>query len=347
MTKHYELDFGNYTINKKNPIRLIELFAGVGSQAMALRDIGADFEHYKISEWEVSADASYNAIHNKMDFRNYGKGKTKEQLVRKLYKKGISNDGKTPMSYSEIKKKSYFWCLKVYNSFCQNQNLGSITKIKGSSLRIIDTEKYTYIMTYSFPCQDLSLAGKQKGMSKGTGTRSGLLWEVERLLNETENLPQILLMENVPQVHSKKNKEDFDLWLNFLRNKGYQNFWKDLNAKHYGIPQNRNRCFCVSILSDEFINFSFPEPQELNMVMKDLLEPVVDEKYYINNPKARKLIEKLIMENKITDKKTTAYMNYNFVDKVDTECAKTLCARDYKGFGTGFDTMNGVIECQK
>ncbi len=178
----FDLTMETFKITK--PIRLIELFAGVGSQAMAMRDLGADFECYKISEWEVSADASYNSIHNDTDFRNYGKGKSKEYLVRKLFKRGISTDGKTPMSYTEIKRKSYDWCLKVYNSFCQNQNLGSITKFKGSALRIVETDKYCYIMTYSFPCQDLSVAGKQAGMTKGSGTRSGLLWEVERLLNE-------------------------------------------------------------------------------------------------------------------------------------------------------------------
>lgn len=284
-------DFPKFEI--KNKIRLIELFAGVGSQAMALRDIGADFEHYKVCEFDKYAIASYNAIHG------------------------------------------------------TNFEPSDITKLKGEDLEIEDTDKYTYLMTYSFPCQDLSLAGKQKGMTKGAGTRSGLLWEVERLLNETKNLPQVLLMENVPQVHAEKNLLDFENWLAFLRSKGYYNFWQDLNAKDFGIPQNRERCFCVSILSDDFIDYEFPEPQKLKLKMKDLLESDVDEKYYINSPKAKELIEKLVVENKLNDVKTTAYMNYNFVDKVDTECAKTLCVRDYKGFGTGFDTMNGVIECQK
>ena len=167
-----------------------------------------------------------------------------------------------------------------------------ITQIHGSDLGIEDVEKFTYLMTYSFPCQDLSVAGKQKGMAKGSGTRSGLLWEVERLLNEVENLPQVLLMENVPQVHGKKNIEDFQNWISFLESKGYSNYWQDLNAKNYGVAQNRNRCFMVSILGDW--KFTFPEPIELKRVMKDYLEDVVDEKYYINNEKAQKLIQKLI-----------------------------------------------------
>ena len=225
-----------YKITK--PIRLIELFAGVGSQAMALKRLGANFEHYRVVEFEKYAIKSYNAIHG-TDFE--------------------------PMD---------------------------ITKIIGSDLGISDTDKYCYIMTYSFPCQDLSVAGKQKGMTKGSGTRSGLLWEVERLLNEVENLPQVILMENVPQVHGKKNMEDFQRWIDFLESKGYSNYWQDLNAKNYGVAQNRNRCFMVSILGD--YSFKFPEPIELKKVMKDYLEDEVDEKYYINNEKAQKLIQKLI-----------------------------------------------------
>jgi DNA (cytosine-5)-methyltransferase 1 len=147
-------------------------------------------------------------------------------------------------------------------------------------------------MTYSFPCQDLSVAGKQRGMTKGSGTRSGLLWEVERLLNEVENLPKVLLMENVPQVHGKKNMDDFQRWIQFLESKGYSNYWQDLNAKNYGVAQNRNRCFMVSILGS--YRYEFPKPIELTKRMKDYLEDEVDEKYYINNEKAQKLIATLI-----------------------------------------------------
>ena len=226
-----------------NPIRLIELFAGVGSQAMALRDLGADFEHYRVVEFDKYAIKSYNAIHN-TDFPTM-----------------------------------------------------DITQISGSDLGIVDTLNYCYIMTYSFPCQDLSVAGKQAGMSKGSGTRSGLLWEVERLLNEVENLPQVLLMENVPQVHGKKNMQDFQKWIDFLESKGYSNYWQDLNAKNYGIAQNRNRTFMVSILGS--YKYEFPKPIELQKVMKDYLEDEVDEKYYINNEKAQKLIEQLISNGTI------------------------------------------------
>lgn len=231
-------DFTHETFKIDKPIRLIELFAGVGSQAMALRDLGADFEHYRVVEFDKYAIASYNAIHG-TEFPTM-----------------------------------------------------DITKICGNDLGIVDTDKWCYIMTYSFPCQDLSVAGKQMGMKKDSGTRSGLLWEVERLLNEVQNLPQVLLMENVPMVHSKQNMPDFQKWIKFLESKGYSNWWQDLNAKNYGVAQNRARTFMVSILGE--CQYKFPEPIPLTKTMKDYLEDEVDEKYYINNEKAQKLINTLI-----------------------------------------------------
>lgn len=168
-------------------------------------------------------------------------------------------------------------------------------------LEVEDDHSFTANGVVVHNCTDLSVAGKMAGMSKkdwesGNSTRSGLLWEVERILSElhNEDLPQVLVMENVPQVHAEKNKADFDSWLEYLRKRGYQNFWKDLNAKDYGIPQNRERCFCVSVLSNEFIDYDFPEPIPLESVMKDLLENDVDEKYYIKSEKADNLIQQLI-----------------------------------------------------
>ncbi len=133
-------------------------------------------------------------------------------------------------------------------------------------------------------------------MSKDSGTRSGLLWEVERILTEIKNgggeLPQILFMENVPQVHGKKNIDDFREWISFLESLGYTNYWQDLNAKNYGVAQNRNRCFMFSFLGN--YAYSFPTPIPLSKRLKDYLEDNVDEKYYINNEKASKLIYRLI-----------------------------------------------------
>ena len=267
-----QLDIFNFIDEKqntykiKNKIRLIELFAGIGSQAKALKRIGADFEHYKVVEFDKYAIASYNAIHN------------------------------------------------------TNFTTQDITQIKGNELEITDTDKYTYIMTYSFPCQDLSLAGKQKGMSKGSSTRSGLLWEVERLLNETKELPQILLMENVPQVHSKKNIIDFDKWIEFLQSKGYSNFWQDLNAKDYGIPQSRNRTFMVSILGG--YDYIFPKPFELKLRLKDMLEKEVDEKYYLSD----KMINYIVANNeKWSGNNNQSLMNKSIASTINTGEGSRRC----------------------
>ena len=214
----------------RNKIRLIELFAGVGSQAMALRDLGADFESYRVVEFDKYAIKSYNAIHG-----------------------------------------TNFPTLDIRDIHCED-------------LGIVDKQNVTYLLTYSFPCQDLSKAGKQRGMTKGSGTRSGLLWEVERILNECkekDSLPQVLLMENVPDVIGSKNYEDFMKWYATLENMGYQSYYKVLNAKDYGIPQNRERCFMVSILGD--YNYTFPRSIPLKLKLKDMLEESVDEKYYISN----------------------------------------------------------------
>lgn len=193
-----------------------------------------------------------------------------------------------------------------------------ITKCKGEDLGVCDTDKYCYIMTYSFPCTDLSTAGKMAGMERGSGTRSGLLWEVERLLKECNELPQVLLMENVPQVHGKKNKASFDEWCQFLESLGYKNYWKDLNAKDYGVPQSRNRCFMVSLLGD--YSYQFPEPIELKLKLQDLLEDEVDEKYYLSS----KLIEFYTNNTEMQEQKGNGF---KFEPLEDASIAKTITTR--------------------
>lgn len=215
------------------PIRLIELFAGIGSQAKALKNLGVDFEHWYVCEFDKYAIQSYNAVHN------------------------------------------------------TNFTTSDVTKITADDLSITDTEHFTYLLTYSFPCQDLSNAGKGRGMEKGSGTRSGLLWEVERLLNECDELPQVLLMENVPQVHGKKNIEHFNKWIEFLESKGYSNHWQDLNSKDFGIPQNRNRCYMVSILGN--YSYTFPSPIPLDKTLGDVLDEDVDPRYFLTEDKCRKI----------------------------------------------------------
>lgn len=145
------------------------------------------------------------------------------------------------------------------------------------------------LWTYSFPCTDISLAGRLKGFEKGSNTNSSLLWEVQRLLKISElnnALPTFLLMENVKNLVGKKFMPLFKVWINFLDSLGYRSFWKVINAKDYGIPQNRERVFMISILDDN-LSYEFPETKELLFKLADFLEEKVDEKYFLS----AKLIE--------------------------------------------------------
>lgn len=277
------------------PIRLIELFAGIGSQFKALKVLTQNVESYKICEWAYNSYCSYNAIHIK-DYKDYSNGLTKEQLIKKV--KGTSLNYNEPLTDKQLASKPFEWLKNAYNNIVATHNLVNIMEIHGKDLEIVDTDKYEYIMTYSFPCQDLSLAGKRLGMGvsqKQGGTRSGLLWEVERILDELENKPQILLMENVPEVIGEKNIDDFHKWENKLEQLGYKNYVEILNAKDYGIPQNRKRCFMVSILGEYAYNFA--DKQKLHLKLKDMLEEQVDEKYYLSKKQINQISQWNSYEN--------------------------------------------------
>lgn len=263
------------------PIRLIELFAGYGSQHLALKYLGVNVESYRICEWAVKSIQAYKDLHFGDDNTDYSADLTFEQIVEFLASKGISANYNDPMTLDQVKRMGEQKCRTVYNNIKATHNLVNIMQAKASDLNIVDTDKYCYIMTYSFPCQDLSKAGKGQGMAKDSGTRSGLLWEVERLLDECNgNLPQVLLMENVPDVVGSKNIKHFSAWLAKLESLGYKCYWKCLNAKNFGIPQNRNRCFMVSVLGD--YDYDFPRELPLRLRLKHLLERQVDEKYYLS-----------------------------------------------------------------
>ena len=173
----------------------------------------------------------------------------------------------------------------------KTRNYGDISKAEALD--------YADLWTYSFPCTDISLAGKQEGLTDETGkqTRSGLLFEVERLLKksvEDGNQPKYLLLENVKNLVGKKFKPEFDKWLKTLDSLGYNNYWKVLNAKDYGVPQNRERVFVVSIRKDVDTNgYTFPKPFKLERRLKDVLEKEVDEKFYLKQDLAKSFIERL------------------------------------------------------
>lgn len=175
---------------------------------------------------------------------------------------------------SEIDK----FAIKSYNAiYGDTRNYGDISKVSKLD--------YADLWTYGFPCQDLSNAGKQQGMIKGK-TRSGLLYEVQRLLGISalyDELPKYLIMENVKPLVGKKFLPKFEEWLGWLDACGYNTYWQIMNAADYGIPQKRERVIAVSIRKDIDRGFSFPYPIPLKVQFKDLLEDKVDEKYYLTN----------------------------------------------------------------
>jgi DNA (cytosine-5)-methyltransferase 1 len=265
-----------YKITK--PVRLIELFAGIGSQHQALKNLGVKIDRSTIVEWQVNSIQAYNDIHIRK-YDDWTQGITKEELAYRLNQLGVSIDYNEPVKLESLMRKGEDWLRNVYNNIINTNNKVNIMSVSGSHLNITETDKYDYILTYSFPCQDLSKAGLRKGMSDKT-TRSGLLWEVERILSECKELPQILLMENVPDVIGSRFISDFQRWEERLRELGYSNHTEILNSKDFGIPQNRERAFMVSILGSSL--YHFPQKQPLKLRLKDMLEKEVDEKYYIS-----------------------------------------------------------------
>ena len=317
-TTIFDMILPKYKITK--PIRLIEFFAGYGSQALALKYLGVEFEHWKTCEWAVKSIQAYKDIHFPGKHLTFNEERTKEEMVEYLYQKGISSNYNAPMTKEQIKRINEKQLKTIMENIAITNNLVNIQQVKGKDLEIVDTDKYEYILTYSFPCQDLSLAGKGKGMSD-TSTRSGMLWEVERILDECKelgSLPQILLMENVPQVHGEGNTNDFNKWQLKLEELGYTNYWEDLIATDYGIPQTRNRCFMVSILGE--YSYSFPPKQELKLKLKDMLEDEVDEKYYLSD----KMINFFYKNEQVQKEKGNGF-RFNVTD--GNVIAKTITTR--------------------
>lgn len=319
-------DLLNEEVKITKPIRLIEFFAGYGSQNLALKYLGANYESWKICEWATKSIQAYKDLHFENDNVDYSSGMSFEQVIDYLFEKGISADYNKPMEYSQIKRKGEKWCRQVYNNIIATDNLVNIQQVKGTDLEIVDVNDFDYVMTYSFPCQDLSLAGKGAGMSKDSGTRSSMLWEVGRILRECSeigSLPQILLMENVTQVHSKKNKEMFDMWIKELDELGYTSYWQDMNAKNFGIPQNRNRTFMISILrSWSCGEYKFPKGFELKLRLRDMLEEEVDEKYYLSD----KMIKYITADNeKWTGNNGQALINKQIASTLNTGEGSRRC----------------------
>lgn len=343
---------------------MIELFSGIGAQERALRQLKIPYRIINTCDCDKDAVLSYAAMRFDIDkaMKEY-QFPTQDKMIEELQNKGFGYDfmkGKhTITSRTPINKlKQYYIADKLSN------NLGDISKV--------DRLQYADMVTYSFPCTDLSVAGKGEGMvnkcscgyswpidfsndseslicpSCGakvqSSTRSGLLGQVQRLLavSKKENtLPKYLLLENVKNLVGKKFKPQFDAWIRWLDSIGYNTYYQVLNSKNFGIPQNRERIFALSIRKDvDNGKFKFPEQIPLTTRLKDILEQNVDEKYYLSGDKVES-----ILANFIARQNEASSINLN--DQATTfdgltNVAHTLMARDYKGFGN--QSMTGVIE---
>lgn len=234
--------------------RIVELFSGIGSQAKALKNIGEEIEVLGTCEWDIHASIAYDAIHESPELPFEVLNLSKEELLEELGKYTLSNNGKNPMEYKTLKTYSVAVLRRIYAAITRCNNYVDVSSLKGERMpRKID------ILTYSFPCQDLSNVGAfhgyNKGIDKDSGSRSSLLWQVGRILSEMKklgkNLPKFLLMENVPSLLSERHISNFELWIKELEELGYLSKYVELNAKEFGIPQNRPRLLMISVFVGE------------------------------------------------------------------------------------------------
>ncbi len=297
--------------------------AGIGAQERALRQLGLPYEVTNTCDCDKDAVLSYAAmrwdLEKEMETFEFP---SQDEMIEELQAKNLGYDfqkGKHTINQrtSLTKLKQYYIADKL------SKNLGDISKV--------EKLPYADISTYSFPCTDLSVAGKGEGMVNkcdtcgyswpidfsnaeatlicpecgaevSSSTRSGLLGQVQRLLGvakENGTLPKYLLLENVKNLVGKKFIGQFEAWVKWLDSIGYNTYYKVLNGKHYGIPQNRERVFAISIRKDvDTKGFTFPETIPLTTRLKDVLEKNVDEKYYLPDDRIEKILNTTFMQEK-------------------------------------------------
>lgn len=281
-------------------IKLVELFSGIGSQAKALKNMGINYELAATCEWDIHSMVAYDLIHNDASIPSTIKEMSKEELLDKLNQYNLSGNGKEKINSKSLMSLPKNILEKVLAAIYKTKNAVDITQLKG-----IDLPKDIGLLTYSFPCQDLSnvgcFHGYKKGIERNSGSRSSLLWEVERLLFERHEwnlpLPKFLMLENVPALLSQKNKKNFDEWKNELVELGYTNVIYKLRAPDFGIPQTRCRVIMISVLTnfdkdkEKFVNEYFKkhnlnDTEYVNRLnidkkqLKDLLRLGKEKKYW-------------------------------------------------------------------
>lgn len=231
--------------------RVIETFSGIGAQAKALERIDIEHEIINTCEWDINAMFAYCSIHKECLSIDKYQNVSDKDIDTFLKSKTLSLDGKKAITEKTFSKFTNQFKRILYSIIQETNNLVSITDVKGE-----DISEDVDLFTYSFPCQDLSLCGawhgNMSGIARDAHNRSGMLWEVERILKEmytqARKLPRFLVMENVTNILSATHKADFDDWKSTLESLGYYNKIYRLNSKNFGVPQKRERAYMISIL---------------------------------------------------------------------------------------------------
>lgn len=234
-------------------LKVVETFSGIGAQSKALRRANIEHQILNTADWDINAIIAYDLIHHgEIDDSKYSI-LTRKELLEKLKGLTLSLDGKKPAKPEMIEKLDIDVLKKLCAAIDRSKNLISVTDINGE-----DLEENMDILTYSFPCQDLSVAGfwhgNKGGINRDANNRSSMLWQIERILldRKSKNLsmPKFLLMENVRNIMSHQHEANFTEWQNSLKNMGYKNYPLKLDASNFGIPQKRVRIYMVSILTN-------------------------------------------------------------------------------------------------
>ena len=261
-------DIMEYNINDKSTVlKVFEAFSGVGAQHMALRNINKEYEIVATSDIDEFAILSYYYVHRKN--KRLIKSVSSDKMINYLVEKGIG-------SKQHFKKKDSEKLIEIYNASIKENNLGDISRL--NSEEIPDHN----LFTYSFPCQDISSVGTRKGLDKDSGTRSSLLWECKKVIENKK--PKYLILENVKNLTIGKNRKNFEAWLEYLESQGYDNYWKIFDAQNYGIPQRRPRVIVVSKLGK-----SKTDLVKDNIGTKKNIKDIIDKnetKWSIFKPKA-------------------------------------------------------------